>query len=142
MDQDCKGRTDRCGCAPSGGRNAARNQPNGVRGNRNGERAARIYGCQARDKRDHSTPQNRIVADLIRPPLRHQIIWQMFGNRSYDCLELHGVAQKGRRRRGADLTSWASGFHSLADAFKMVEPRGVEPLTFSLRMVTMKPDIQ
>jgi hypothetical protein len=32
-----------------------------------------------------------------------------------------------------DLTSWPSGIHSLSDAFKMVEPRGVEPLTFSLR---------
>ena len=68
-------------------------------GNRNeGSCAARIlHRCQARDKRDHSTPQNRIVADLIRPPLRHQIIWQMFGNRFYDCLELHCVAQTGRR---------------------------------------------
>ena len=84
----------------------------------------------------------RQVADLGSPAPQPAKVWQMFGNRSYDCPELHGVAQTGPTGQGADLTSWASGFHSLADALKMVEPRGVEPLTFSLRMVTMMPDLQ
>jgi hypothetical protein len=66
------------------------------------------------------------------------IIWKPFPR-------LPGIAgrrTKGAAEQGVDLTSWASGFHSLAAAFKMVEPRGVEPLTFSLRMVTKYPDYQ
>ena len=73
-----------------------------------------------------------------RAPNNLANVWKPF-------LRLPGIARRrtnAAAEQGADLTSLASGFHSLADAFKMVEPRGVEPLTFSLRMVTMKPDLQ
>jgi hypothetical protein len=64
--------------------------------------------------------------DRARPTTAKSLanVWKSF-------LRLPGIARrrtKGAAELRADLTTWASGFHSLAEAFKMVEPRGVEPL--------------